>query len=108
MFTRAFDLTMVACWRHPALRKRRTRSKDRLKHQDYEAGDKARHPPTILFAGDRSFFAGKRSTTAGYIINRGIDSFQLPDLITSLPGASLPPSSSCCTWEERRPQRAHA
>jgi len=54
--------------------------------QDYEASDRASPPPpdAILFAGDSQFFRWKtiHEDLAGYtLINRGIDSFQLPDLI---------------------------
>lgn len=52
----------------------------------YEAEDKANPPPAgaILFIGDSQFFRWKtiHEDLAGYtIINRGIDSFQIPDLI---------------------------
>jgi lysophospholipase L1-like esterase len=54
--------------------------------QEYEAGDRKSPPPAdaILFAGDSQFFRWKtiHEDLAGYtLINRGIDSFQLPDLI---------------------------
>ena len=54
--------------------------------QEYEAGDRNSPPPSdaILFAGDSQFFRWKtiHEDLAGYtLINRGIDSFQLPDLI---------------------------
>ena len=54
--------------------------------QEYEAGDRNNPPPpdAILFAGDSQFFRWKtiHEDLAGYtLINRGIDSFQLPDLI---------------------------
>jgi lysophospholipase L1-like esterase len=54
--------------------------------QEYEAGDRKTPPPAdaILFAGDSQFFRWKtiHEDLAGYtLINRGIDSFQLPDLI---------------------------
>lgn len=54
--------------------------------QEYEAGDKTSPPPAdaILFAGDSQFFRWKtiHEDLPGYtLINRGIDSFQLPDLI---------------------------
>ena len=54
--------------------------------QEYEAGDKKTSPPrgAILFAGDSQFYRWKtiHEDLAGYtLINRGIDSFQLPDLI---------------------------
>lgn len=54
--------------------------------QEYEAGDRNSPPPpdAILFAGDSQFFRWKtiHEDLAGYtLINRGIDSFQLPDLI---------------------------
>ena len=52
----------------------------------YEAEDKASPPPAgaILFIGDSQFFRWKtiHEDLAGYtVINRGIDSFQIPDLI---------------------------
>jgi len=54
--------------------------------QEYEAGDRKNPPPpdAILFVGDSQFFRWKtiHEDLAGYtLINRGIDSFQLPDLI---------------------------
>ena len=54
--------------------------------QEYETQDRVRPPPTgaILFAGDSQFFRWKtiHEDLAGYtLINRGIDSFQFPDLI---------------------------
>ena len=54
--------------------------------QEYEASDAKSPPPAgaILFAGDSQFFRWKtiHEDLAGYtLINRGIDSFQLPDLI---------------------------
>jgi lysophospholipase L1-like esterase len=54
--------------------------------QKYEAEDKATPPPrdAILFAGDSQFYRWNtiHEDLAGYtLINRGIDSFQLPDLI---------------------------
>jgi lysophospholipase L1-like esterase len=54
--------------------------------QEYEASDRMSPPPpgAILFAGDSQFFRWKtiHEDLAGYtLINRGIDSFQLPDLI---------------------------
>jgi len=54
--------------------------------QEYEAGDRKSPPPAgaILFAGDSQFFRWKtiHEDLAGYtLINRGIDSFQLPDLL---------------------------
>jgi lysophospholipase L1-like esterase len=56
------------------------------KVQEYEAGDKISVPPrgAILFAGDSQFFRWKtiHEDLPGYtLINRGIDSFQLPDLL---------------------------
>ena len=52
----------------------------------YEAADKANPPPTgaILLAGDSQFFRWKTlaEDLPGYtIVNRGIDSFQSPDLL---------------------------
>jgi lysophospholipase L1-like esterase len=52
----------------------------------YEAEDKANPPPAgaILFIGDSQFFRWKtiHEDLAGYtVINRGIDSFRIPDLI---------------------------
>jgi lysophospholipase L1-like esterase len=62
--------------------------KDRFEKQvqEYEAGDQKAPPPrgAILFAGDSQFFRWKtiHEDLAGYtLINRGIDSFQFPDLI---------------------------
>ena len=54
--------------------------------QEYEASDRLNPPPSgaILFAGDSQFFRWKtiHEDLAGYtVINRGVDSFQLPDLI---------------------------
>jgi lysophospholipase L1-like esterase len=65
------------------------------KVQEYEAGDKASVPPrgAILFAGDSQFY---RWTTIhddlpGYtLINRGIDSFQFPDLLRYFDRLVLP------------------
>ena len=53
---------------------------------EYEAADKADPPPegAILFAGDSQFYRWKtiHEDLAGYtLINRGIDSFQFPDLL---------------------------
>jgi hypothetical protein len=53
---------------------------------EYEAADKASPPPrgAILFAGDSQFYRWKtiHEDLPGYtLINRGIDSFQFPDLI---------------------------
>jgi lysophospholipase L1-like esterase len=53
---------------------------------EYEAGDQASPPPhdAILFAGDSQFYRWKtiREDLPGYtLINRGIDSFQFPDLL---------------------------
>jgi lysophospholipase L1-like esterase len=52
----------------------------------YEAADKASPPPAnaVLLAGDSQFFRWKTVTEdlAGYtVVNRGIDSFQSPDLL---------------------------
>lgn len=54
--------------------------------QEYEAFDLKAPPPrgAILFAGDSQFFRWKtiHEDLAGYtLVNRGIDSFQFPDLI---------------------------
>jgi lysophospholipase L1-like esterase len=65
------------------------------KVQEYEAADRASPPPkgAILFAGDSQFY---RWTTIhedlpGYtLINRGIDSFQFPDLLRYLDRIVLP------------------
>lgn len=56
------------------------------KVQEYEAADKTNPPPqgAVLFAGDSQFYRWKtiREDLPGYtLINRGIDSFQFPDLI---------------------------
>jgi len=63
--------------------------------QEYEAGDKKTPPPrgAILFAGDSQFFRWKtiHEDLAGYtLINRGIDSFQLPDLLHYMERLVLP------------------
>jgi lysophospholipase L1-like esterase len=63
--------------------------------QEYEAGDSKSPPPqgAILFAGDSQFFRWKtiNEDLAGYtLINRGIDSFQLPDLIHYVDRLVLP------------------
>ncbi len=57
-----------------------------LQVRSYEAGDRARPPPTgaILFAGDSQFFRWKtiHEDLPGYtLINRGIDSFQIEHLV---------------------------
>src|SRR4051812_872701 len=56
------------------------------KVQEYEAEDRAHPPPrgAILFAGDSQFYRWRtiHEDLPGYtLINRGIDSFQLTDLI---------------------------
>jgi len=63
--------------------------------QEYEAGDRKSPPPkgAILFAGDSQFFRWKtiQEDLAGYtLINRGIDSFQMPDLIRHVDRLVLP------------------
>ncbi len=63
--------------------------------QEYEARDRANPPPrgAILFAGDSQFFrwATIHDDLAGYtLINRGVDSFQLPDLIHYVDRLVLP------------------
>ncbi len=63
--------------------------------QEYEAGDRVTPPPTgaILFAGDSQFFRWKtiHEDLAGYtLINRGIDSFQFPDLLHYVDRLVLP------------------
>jgi hypothetical protein len=65
------------------------------KVQEYEAGDKASAPPTgaILFAGDSQFYRWRtiHEDLPGYtLINRGIDSFQLPDLLRYFDRLVLP------------------
>ena len=65
------------------------------KVQEYEAGDKAAVPPSgaILFAGDSQFYRWTtiREDLPGYtLINRGIDSFQLPDLLRYFDRLVLP------------------
>jgi lysophospholipase L1-like esterase len=65
------------------------------KVQEYEAGDKAAVPPrgAILFAGDSQFYRWKtiREDLPGYtLINRGIDSFQFPDLLRYFDRLVLP------------------
>jgi lysophospholipase L1-like esterase len=63
--------------------------------QEYEAGDRNTPPPrgAILFAGDSQFFRWKtiHDDLAGYtLINRGIDSFQFPDLLHYVDRLVLP------------------
>ena len=63
--------------------------------QEYEASDAKSPPPSgaILFAGDSQFFRWKtiHEDLAGYtLINRGIDSFQFPDLIRYVDRLVLP------------------
>jgi lysophospholipase L1-like esterase len=65
------------------------------KVQEYEAGDKvsAQPPGAILFAGDSQFYRWKtvHEDLPGYtLINRGIDSFQLPDLLRYFDRLVLP------------------
>jgi lysophospholipase L1-like esterase len=65
------------------------------KIQEYEAGDKLHVPPrgAILFAGDSQFYRWKtiNEDLPGYsLINRGIDSFQLPDLLRYFDRLVLP------------------
>ncbi len=65
------------------------------KIQEYEAGDKAAVPPpgAILFAGDSQFYRWQtiHEDLPGYtLINRGIDSFQLPDLLRYFDRLVLP------------------
>ena len=65
------------------------------KVQEYEAGDKANAPPrgAILFAGDSQFYRWKtiHEDLPGFtLINRGIDSFQLPDLLRYFDRLVLP------------------
>ncbi len=62
---------------------------------EYEAGDKSSPPPrdAILFAGDSQFYRWTtiREDLPGYtLINRGIDSFQFPDLIRYVDRLVLP------------------
>jgi lysophospholipase L1-like esterase len=62
---------------------------------EYEAADKANPPPkgAILFAGDSQFYRWKtiHEDLPGYtLVNRGIDSFQFPDLIRYLDRIVLP------------------
>jgi lysophospholipase L1-like esterase len=61
----------------------------------YEAEDRATPPPrsAILFAGDSQFFRWKtiHEDLAGYtLINRGIDSFQLRDMIRYVDRLTIP------------------
>jgi lysophospholipase L1-like esterase len=65
------------------------------KVQEYESGDKANPPPrgAILFAGDSQFYRWKTigEDLRGYtLINRGIDSFQFPDLLRYVDRIVLP------------------
>jgi len=62
---------------------------------EYEAGDKTSPPPqgAILFAGDSQFYRWKtiHEDLPGYtLINRGIDSFQFPDLLRYFDRLVLP------------------
>lgn len=65
------------------------------KVQEYEASDKVSAPPrgAILFAGDSQFYRWKtiHEDLPGYtLINRGIDSFQFPDLLRYFDRLVLP------------------
>jgi lysophospholipase L1-like esterase len=62
---------------------------------EYEAADEASPPPkgAILFAGDSQFYRWKtiHQDLPGYtLINRGIDSFQFPDLLRYLDRIVMP------------------
>lgn len=62
---------------------------------EYEAADKTNPPPkgAILFAGDSQFYRWKtlHEDLPGYtLINRGIDSFQFPDLLRYMDRIVLP------------------
>lgn len=101
MFTRRAFLTFTmgailmsassaAQAQNPALRQRFEKQV-----QEYEAGDQKSPPPrgAILFAGDSQFFRWEtiHEDLAGYtLINRGIDSFQLPDLLHYIDRLVLP------------------
>jgi len=65
------------------------------KVQEYEASDRVSPPPrgAILFAGDSQFYRWKtiHEDLAGYtLINRGIDSFQFPELLRYFDRLVLP------------------
>jgi hypothetical protein len=65
------------------------------KVQEYEEGDRvsAQPPGAILFAGDSQFYRWKtiREDLPGFtLINRGVDSFQLPDLLRYFDRLVLP------------------
>ena len=65
------------------------------KVQEYEAGDRITVPPrgAVLFAGDSQFYRWKtiHEDLGGYtLVNRGIDSFQLPDLLRYFDRLVLP------------------
>jgi lysophospholipase L1-like esterase len=65
------------------------------KVREYEAADRANPPPkgAILFAGDSQFYRWNsiHEDLPGYtLINRGIDSFQFPDLLRYLDRLVLP------------------
>jgi hypothetical protein len=92
MFTRCafstFIMTAILLAASSASQAQNPALKERFEKQvqEYEAGDRINPPPSgaILFAGDSQFFRWKtiHEDLAGYtLINRGIDSFQLPDLI---------------------------
>jgi lysophospholipase L1-like esterase len=91
MFMRAlstFTMAAILMSASNAAQAQNARLQERFEKQVqlYEAQDKASPPPrgAILFAGDSQFFRWKtiHEDLAGYtLINRGIDSFQLPDLI---------------------------
>ena len=80
-------LGVALCTALPALAQTATMAERFEKRvQEYEAADRAHAPPrgAILFAGDSQFYRWKTldADLPGYtLVNRGIDSFQLRDLI---------------------------
>jgi lysophospholipase L1-like esterase len=84
----SFIMTAILLAASNAVQAQAPNMQDRFekKIQEYEAGDKVSAPPTgaILFVGDSQFYRWKtiHEDLPGYtLINRGIDSFQFPDLL---------------------------
>jgi lysophospholipase L1-like esterase len=93
----SFIMTAILLAASNALQAQATNMQDRFekKVQEYEAADKAKAPPrgAILFAGDSQFYRWKtiHEDLPGYtLINRGIDSFQFPDLLRYFDRLVLP------------------